>query len=278
MLRESSCPRNKHRLPLLPILALLLFSAQAQQASADSNAFVSLSVYEGGSAFDSSTTGTPANATLSGVTGNARSLLSAGAVGVGIELTPGSPYGFYDASARWNDTWTGSGAIGTGVPVAAAMLLHGSITTSALAFSDDFWEITFRYSIGSNDLLFFNASADSSSAEIRAYSNGVEIPVDLVVNATNPLLTDFSVAYTPIVTLSSAGFSESMEGLARVNGIGPLTLDAFNTFQVDLTSLDPSVTFSGEGGRTMPSVPEPGTSALLLAGLGLLGYASRRSE
>lgn len=277
MLRGTSCARKQHRL-LLPMLALLLLSAQAQQALADSNAFVSLSVSGGGSANDFSTTSTPASATLSGVTGNARSLLSAGAVGVGIELSPGSPYGFYDAGARWDDTWSGSGGIGTGVPVAAAMLLHGSITTSALAFSDDFWEITFRYSIGGNDLLLFNASADSSSAEIHAYSNGVEIPVDLVVNATNSLLTDFSVAYTPIVSLSSAGFSDSMEASARVDGLEPFTLDAFNTFQVDLTSLDPSVTFSGEGGRTMPSVPEPGTSALLIAGLGLLGYASRRSE
>lgn len=282
MLKWISRVTRDRRPSWLPMIGLLCLLAPAQQAAAaSSSAFVFLDepFVSGTIASDSQpNTSTPAVATLGGVTGSARSDLGTGSVGAGLFLAPGADFGFYSASASWIDAWTGSG-VGS-VPVAAAITLHGSIDQSLVAISDPFWEITFRYVIGAETVMSFGAFADSTIPNFHAEANGVDISSSIVFapNAANPLLTDFSLTATPTVSVSSSGFGDFMEVEVRADAGGPLTLDAFHTFQVVLTSLDPSVTFTGEGGRTIASVPEPGTFALVIGGLGLLAGRRRRTN
>jgi hypothetical protein len=260
------------------MLALSLVLAPAMRSSATSTASVSLSEpFPGGliaSDFQNDTA-TPATATLNGVVGNARADIGAGLVGAGLELSAASPFGFYLAGAQWIDTWSGSLPTGN-VPLAASITLRGTIDTSLLGLSDPFWEIRFDYVVGIDTILSFGASGDSSVGEFFAEANGSDVSGDITFspNLLNPALTDFTLVATPTVSVSGSGFSEIMTLEVRADAAGPLTLDLFHTVSVQLTSLDPSVTFTGEGGRTIASVPEPGTLALLAAGLG--GLASRR--
>ena len=70
-----------------------------------------------------------------------------------------------------------------------------------------------------------------------------------------------------------------MDARLTVDGAGPLTLNAFHSFHANLTSLDPNFILTDEGGRSAAlAVPEPETYAMLLAGLGLMGFTARRRK
>jgi hypothetical protein len=277
--------RDRYPFSFSMIGLLLLFAPVQQAAAASSFAFVSLNepFISGTTAYDSqSNTSTPATATLGGVTGNAFSDLGTGSVGANLLLASGAGPGFYDAGASWFDTWNG---VGTGtVPVSAAISIRGTVGDGILTTAPGSWEIQFRYMIGSDIVLSFLAFRDSSNAfdppEFSADANGVNITSSIVFtqNAANPLLTDFSLTASPTVPVSGSGFTDFMELLVRSDAGGPLTVDTFHTFQVSLTSLDPGSTFTGEGGRTVSSVPEPGTIVLVLGGLGLLAGRRRRTS
>jgi hypothetical protein len=267
---------------VLSMLALSLVLAPAMRSSATSTAGVSLSEPFSGGQIASDyqyDTATPATATLNGVVGNARADIGAGLVGAGLELSAASPFGFYSAGAQWIDTWTGSLPTGN-VPLAASITLRGSIDTSLLAFSDPFWEIRFDYVVGVDTVLSFGASGDSSIPEFFAFANGNDVSGDISVKQRpfNAAVTDFTLVTTPTVSVNSSGFSEVMTLEVRADAEGPLMLDMFHTVSVQLTSLDPGVTFTGEGGRTIASVPEPGTLALLAAGLGGVAWHRRRDD
>lgn len=283
----------KYKLSLLSMLALLFPLMQAQQALAatsDARVYLYEPFVTATSASDfQNNSSTPATATLLGVTGNAKSVLSTGSIGVGMDILPGSPFGFYTAAANWSDAWTVSGSyFGPAVPVVPTFTLNGSITTSLLTYSANFWDITFSYNVDNNNIFAFSADADGGPGSIRASSNGIydiSSLVQLSTNAVNPLLTDFSVSYTApafhVAFSSGSGrFNDSMSAMLRVHDAGPLTIDVFHTFRVNLTSLDPNVILTDEGGRSVSAapVPEPETYAMLLAGLGLIGFMARRRK
>jgi hypothetical protein len=71
-----------------------------------------------------------------------------------------------------------------------------------------------------------------------------------------------------------------MRATIMADAAGPLTVDPSHIFHVDLVSLDPNVTFTSDGGRSVSAVPEPGTFAfgMLLVGIVLLGRSPRRGE
>lgn len=280
--RISRVTRDR-RASWLPMIGLLCLLAPAQQAAAaSSSASVFLQDASGSTTASDfqNNTSTPATATLAGATGNAVSDLAAGSVGAGIVVAPGTPTGFYDTFASWDDSWSVVGFFENPVEVVANISLDGSIDTSLLAFSDPFWQIRFEYVFDNVTVLSFSASADSTVPQFFASANGVDITSSIVFtpNPSNPLLTDFALATAPIVNVSGSSFSDRMEVSVRATAGGPFTLDAFNTFEVALTSLDPRVTFTGEGGRTIASVPEPATLALMLGGLGLLAGRRRRAS
>jgi hypothetical protein len=58
-----------------------------------------------------------------------------------------------------------------------------------------------------------------------------------------------------------------------------MTIDVFHTFHAELRSLDPAVLLTDETGRSAAlAVPEPETYAVMLGGLGLLGFMARRRK
>jgi hypothetical protein len=63
-----------------------------------------------------------------------------------------------------------------------------------------------------------------------------------------------------------------------VDGAGPITLDAFHTFHAEFRPLDANVTLTSDAGRSVAAIPEPETYAMLVAGLGLLGFTARRRK
>jgi hypothetical protein len=281
-----SYTQRKSNLSLLIVLALLLLFTQAQRAMANTSASVYLSDYFTGiNASDSQTnSAASATATLFGVTGNAKSMLATGSVGVGMELSPSSAFGFYNAAASWDDAWTLSGNyFGPLAPVAATFTLNGSIATSLFTSSTGFWELTFRYRADNNDLLSFSASADGGPARLSAYSSGNDITSSLIftTNAIDPSLTDFSLSYTAppfLVAFYTNGgsFNDNIDALLMVDSGGPLKVDAFHSLSVTLASLDPNVILTDVGGRS--AVPEPESYVLLGIGLGLIGWTRHRSK
>lgn len=269
---------SKKTLSRLRKLALLLLFPFAPHALADSNAGVSLwEPYVSGLSISDfqSNSAIPATATLGNVTGRAKSVIGTGSVGVGMEMMPGSLFGFYTATADWYDYWTASGATNVG----ATLTLSGHLSTSLLTNSDDFWELSFRYAIDGNYLLSFTAFSDGGPAVFHAYSDTMDLTSSILFtpNGANPLLTDFSLSYNPTFATTGA-FSESMTASMVVDGAGPMSIDAFNSFHSELASLDPSVTLTSEAGRSVAAIPEPETYAMLVAGLGLLGFAARRRK
>lgn len=286
MPRKMPCVQSKRGLSLLPMLALSFLFAQVQQASASSFAAVNLFEPASGDFLNaSSDTAIAAVANLGPATGSAQSVLSTGSLGVELEMLPGSPLGIHQARADWRDTWTGGVGGGT-VPVAASFTLDGSFTTNVLPSGNERYELSFSYSIDDETFLRFELAARNGQPfrvdafYVPDFSNAIDL-TDLVIltpNVADPTLTDFSFAFTPIVQIRSAGFSDSMAFNIRVNGPGPMTIDSFNTARVELTSLDPGVTFTSESGRTIATVPEPATFAMLLSGLALLGCTGRRRE
>jgi hypothetical protein len=276
-------------LSLLPTAALLFLAMQTQQVLADTSASVSLS-----EPFVSNTSASDyqpdyATATLLGVTGNAKSVLATGSVGVGIDMSPGTNYGFYNAAASWDDAWTASGSYFGPAPVAPTFTLNGSIATNLLSNYDGFFELSFHYRIDGNDMLSFTAYADGGATKFSAYnSNGDNITSSLVFtpNATNPTtLTDFSLSYSgPTVyvgfsTGTGGSFTDIMSVSLMVDGGGPLTIDAYHSFHANLTSLDPNIILTDAGGRSaVAAVPEPEIYAMLGVGLGLMGWVGRRRK
>jgi hypothetical protein len=269
---------------MLPLLAMSLLVMQSQQAGAtSSSAGVSLQVYDPNGAGSSITnfqidSATPVTETLpgAGVTGNAKSVVATGSVGVGMDLSPSTPYGFYNASANWNDSWSAGAATNVG----ATLTLNGQISTSLLTSSVGYWDLRFRYAIDGNYLLYFEAWGDGGAARISAQSGGTNITSSIILttNAGNPLLTDFSLSYNPTFTTTGA-FSEFMDAKIMIDDRGPMTIDVFHTFHAELRSLDPAVLLTDETGRSaVLAVPEPETCAMMLAGLGLLGFTTRRRK
>ena len=269
------------------ILALLFVFAPAQPArAADSFASVILTAPTVTSASDSQLNSpTPATASLLGLaTGNAKSIVSTGSVGVEIDVLTGAPIGSYSAGANWHDTWIGSGSGSTTAGV--TLTLTGQVSTSLLTHYAGFWELSFDYALNGTNYLHFAASGDNGAMSYGANAKGTDIS-SLVIwtpSTINPLLTDFSLSYNgtavicAVCPVTATVFSDEMYASILVDGDGPITLDAFHTFHAELKSLNPSVTFTNEAGRSVAAIPEPQTYAMLLAGLGLLGFAVRRSK
>ena len=103
----------------------------------------------------------------------------------------------------------------------------------------------------------FDASIDSCCSGFNFYKNGV-----LVANLTGGTFAD---PYGNFTTVTSGSFSTA------VNAGDIITFGAFSADGCCGASTNTVSNFSAPG-----AVPEPATWAMMLAGLGLVGYAMRK--
>ena len=139
---------------------------------------------------------------------------------------------------------------------------------------------------------------DSSEGPLGAGSSGVyaqfcrqggscqALPIDLVAFNAGDDRFSFSLhAHLTQVMCPNcfAGFVDAQFIQAEVtSGGGVAMIDALHILTVDVTSEDPHDQFVSANGRstaavpTVSAVPEPGTLALLLSGIGAVGIVARR--
>ena len=137
--------------------------------------------------------------------------------------------------------------------------------------------------------LSLNANATTYSAGLASAGNSYSSSFDFTssFNDGNSLLDyitfDLATQSTVTATSSLSGTIASFESMPGFNFINPLgttplskVLDAGSykiSFKNSLNS-----TGSWTGGITVAAVPEPETYAMLLAGLGLIGFSARRRQ
>jgi hypothetical protein len=282
--------RLHHRAFWLAAIGVLSLP-QAQDAAADavSSASVKLSDYPDFSLPNSSSVSTAGSDLVStslpsGASGSAQSVLGTGSVGVQLQLPATTNNGLYQANASWSDNWSGTAASqGATVPILSTITLDGSIDKSFIdAFNNNtLWasavSFDFRYEIG--DHLFHVAMVSDDTVPqvlVKYDSTDLTSILTFTPDPSSPLLMHFALTYTPTLDVSSSAFSDSMTATLYVSGNGP-SMDAIHTFRTELQSLDPSVVFTADSGRSIAAaVPEPTSIVLVSLGLAGIGFARRR--
>lgn len=194
-----------------------------------------------------------------------------------------SPTNRADASATHTDTWycaIGGGCGTLPVSVALGVFLEGS---ASLGPTNDA-HLEANYSIGTTeDFRFVFDQADGGFGASASYTdtNGtINIPVTVVVNGngTVDFSLNFSTTHAVFPSMCNAPCLTSTGDVQNLNAFtNGGSVDAFHTFGVTITSLDPSIQLISADGRTggtgTAPVPEPGTLTLL--GTGLAGIVVR---
>ena len=199
-------------------------------------------------------------------------------------------------SATYGDTWTCVAGCSTASspassPDALILAFHmGGITASLNSGGSLGFDYQISSTAGSYDLFFrFNEDGEpgtvNTSAGIDNYDSSGFLgttPLSPTVTITGSIVS-FSLDGSFVASVGNV-FSDQLEIGARVYN-EPTTSDfvnAYDTFTVGITSDDPNIQFTSDGGRstaTPISTPEPSTLLLLGSGLaGLGGIVWRRQR
>jgi PEP-CTERM motif len=185
------------------------------------------------------------------------------------------------ASASHSDDWTCSGgcsALSAPLTLSAGInfdaVLSGDITKGRGEFT-----LTASYSIGS-DVYTFSADADSTPIETSASFDGDPVSVTVTTDTLGNVHLSTSFVRTivcPCFATDAPLFSDSQSISLEMEGNG--TIDAFHTFTVTLTPLDPGIVLTSSDGRTIGTAPSaepvPEPASLLLLGAGLIPLSRR---
>ncbi len=162
----------------------------------------------------------------------------------------------FASAAEW-DTFTFSGLPAGGATVTATLSLAGSTLTGL--------------GIGSAELVAgaVGAGFPGPNARFQTAFGNADTGLDLPASITVSFLADDMTPITVLAEIEAEG----------VNGNGIADFADPPTLSLALPPGGTAKTASGvfDGFSKTPSIPEPGSLAILLAGLGLLGRARRRT-
>lgn len=284
------------------LLALSLFSHAASAAIISSSSASS----EGGKDSDSNPTGSSSSAESIYDAGNfATAYTSSGRTGV--EARADFSGSTSRARAEWSDVWRPGVLVSIPLTPSVAFryrlegIIDPLLIDSSLPDENTALFLTFQYQFGTDQSFYFDVCYDGGQCgfDVSLTSGGTTTNLfPNIVFGTNTagqttFLLDYYTPSTLTVPLAcvtsptdplSCLWQDSMSATAYVsNGWEVNTdhyLNFFNTFSVDLISLDPSLVLVSDGGRQslgQPTpVPEPST--LLLLGSGLTGLAVLRKR
>lgn len=207
---------------------------------------------------------------------------------MGVQTVSG-PSNRADATASHKDTWSCSGSCSglSTAPISLGILVEGTLSLGPTLDA----QMRASYSIDSGDgFSFFLDEADGGVGANASYNfiNGTHIDIPVAFTDNHDGTLSFSVKYSiatgmpsgcnNIPGVSSCPFSSGdNQSLSAETVFG--SIDAFHTFGVTVTSLDPNIQLTSADGRTGgPStapVPEPATLAMLATGLAGIGVRLR---
>ena len=134
-------------------------------------------------------------------------------------------------------------------------------------FTGSTWDATFGKA-------YSRSFADNYVFSAPAAGLGGAITLSGFLTGWNTLITGFWLENTTTATTLGAGFTPSI--FSFFSFVIPNTADNY-TLHVSGTALS-SLGGSYSGNMSISAIPEPETYAMILAGLGLLGFAARRRK